>query len=261
MTELSELMDRATRGIAVPTEAIVARVAERGHRLRRRRQVVVGTGAVAAVAVLGVGGVVVGQSLGSSPIAVSPADDGPSSPPSVSPTLPPHAELAPASVVVDRLRAALPAGVTVTGLSASPDPMRLTPDSAATYPGYLIHFAIDGARVGLVVDWPSAERVAMGASVLPPDAECRGTHPMPATCHALPDGSWVETFDERPEGGGAPASEVENYVGYWRTDGWRIYASALNSTQEKGDGTVVSQHPPLTVEQLQAIATSDIWFD
>lgn len=70
MTELSELMDRATRGVAVPIEPIVARATRRGKLARRRRRALTGVGSVAAVAVLGAGGVWVGHSLGSGDAAL-----------------------------------------------------------------------------------------------------------------------------------------------------------------------------------------------
>lgn len=261
---MNNILEEAASRLSVDVDSLVAGGLARGRRLRRRRQVVVGLGSVAAVAVLGVGSVWAGHSFGSSTQAISPADSSPPSPSvSAAPVFPPHAALATTAEIEQRLRDALP-GVAMEGLKVriGPDRMLRQSGGAQEAPQTVgVGFTVGGAAVGFSVDWASAERVAMGLSVLPPDSECTNGHPMDPGCHALPDGSWIDTWNEHPEGGtGTPANEVENRVSYWRTDGWRIYSSALNSTEEKGK-TVVAVHPPLTVAQLQALATSDIWFD
>ena len=257
---MNNILEDAAARLSVDVDALVAGGVARGRRLRRRRQVVGGLGAVAAVAVVAGGAVWAGQSFGSH-AGLSIADR-----PSVSATpdgLPPHAALATADEIKARLSAALPAGLAISGLTVTraPDQMVLPSGNRPGPDAVHVGFSVNGAVVGISLDWPSAERVALGLSVLPPDSECKGSVPMDPGCRALPDGSWIDTWNERPEGGvGTPKTEVENYVAYWRTDGWRCYASALNSSAEKGNGKVVLPHPPLTVEQLQQIATSDLWF-
>jgi len=287
--DLTSLLERSTSGLQPDTSRLLAGGVARGRRLGRRRRLAVGGGVVAAAVVVGgvglgvaqLGGgttttVGVGLSFGTGPSAggsilppcsTVPADTScsiSSSPAPLGTGRPAHPALAPVADVKAALLAALPADEKVTDVDVTD-----STDELGNH-GYDFQFRLDGALVGIAVDWPSAKREALlgGADAyLPPDTDCKDSHPMPAGCHALPDGSWIDQESERPEGGSAPADEVYTSVEYSRTDGWHFSADAVNSSFEKdpspdsGTDTVVSAHPPLTVAQLTALVRADFWFE
>ncbi|MFJ6673841.1 hypothetical protein ACIQMJ_22260 [Actinosynnema sp. NPDC091369] len=74
------------------------------------------------------------------------------------------------------------------------------------------------------------------------------------TVRDLPDGSKLRTGEVALEGSG-----VTNEVKLVRPDGLVFIMHVSNRQSPKGLGPLLGAHPPLTVEQLVSIATSDRW--
>ena len=70
----------------------------------------------------------------------------------------------------------------------------------------------------------------------------------------LPDGSKLAAGQVALEGSG-----VTNEVKLLRPDGVVFIMHVSNRQSPKGLGPLLGAHPPLTVEQLVSIATSDRW--
>ncbi|PSL57786.1 hypothetical protein B0I31_102765 [Saccharothrix carnea] len=70
----------------------------------------------------------------------------------------------------------------------------------------------------------------------------------------LPDGSSLATSQVALESGG-----VTHQISLVRPDGLVFVMHVSNRQSPKGSGPVLGTHPPLTVEQLVRIATSDRW--
>lgn len=70
----------------------------------------------------------------------------------------------------------------------------------------------------------------------------------------LPDGSTLATDRVQLEGGG-----VTHLARLERADGLSITIHVSNRQNPKGMGGLTADRPPLTVEQLVAIVTSDLW--
>ncbi|KOX14432.1 hypothetical protein ADK67_42225 [Saccharothrix sp. NRRL B-16348] len=85
-------------------------------------------------------------------------------------------------------------------------------------------------------------------------AQCALPDEPSCTVRDLPDGSTLATGQFGLEGSG-----VTNEVKLIRPDGLVFGMHVSNRQSPKGSGPVLAGHPPLTVEQLVAIATSDRW--
>ena len=78
-------------------------------------------------------------------------------------------------------------------------------------------------------------------------------------CTTLDDGSRLLREDTYASGGtDVPASFEERTVTLATPDGWQIDVIARNTTDEK-EGDVVADEPVLTLDEMQALATSEVW--
>lgn len=80
--------------------------------------------------------------------------------------------------------------------------------------------------------------------------------------HQLPDGSWLWPRS----GDGGDGSGTSGFKGNWATvcspDGWMVSVSAFNTPDaDAGDPKVTRAEPPLTLDQVTALATADLWFE
>ncbi|WGX95413.1 hypothetical protein [Nocardioides sp. L-11A] len=78
----------------------------------------------------------------------------------------------------------------------------------------------------------------------------------------LPDGSWLWPRS----GAGGDGSDTSGFTGNWASictpDGWSIDVSAFNSPEpEEGEPKVVSDEPPLSLDQVTELATAGFWFE
>ncbi len=257
---MNELLERAAMQLNPDVSKLVDGARRRGRTRIRRGRIVRGTGVLAGAAVVAVAGFYVVSP--SSPLDTTAATGGVSTagkPPAGhdagGPSYPPPPPTAEAEAA---LRAALPGGAKVTGLTLT------TRTWALGHQGYQAQFRLDDALVELEVDRNNADAGTQpGGTPWTPAVECEESAPV-LPCRTLPDGSLAYTSREHPEGGDSPADEVLNQVLLWRADGWSFTMSAWNSTSEKsgdeGGDAVVAAHPPLTVAQLTTLARAGFWF-
>lgn len=85
-------------------------------------------------------------------------------------------------------------------------------------------------------------------------AQCALPDEPSCTMRQLPDGSTLATNQV-----GLESSGLTNEVKLTRPDGLVFVMHVSNRESPKGRGPVLGPHPPLTVEQLVEIATSDRW--
>lgn len=247
--ELARIMREATRGLDVPAGRLAAGGLRRGRVALVRRRIGTGLTVVAVAAAIGVTYQVVPHGPSAPAGDAHPAAGG--APASAAPARTPRKLTTPAAAL-QRVLDALPAN---SGKVTDAHAEALGEGET----GFRISLHLDGALVSFYVDDPNNRRREAGLSDLGPGSECLNSHPMPAGCQRLADGSWQENFS-RPTGGfGVPADFVENDAWYWTADGWRVYSAAYNATAEK-TGTKTGAVPPLTVAQLSAIAQGDAWF-
>src|SRR6478672_8071688 len=122
---------------------------------------------------------------------------------------------------------------------------------------YLV--TVEGAQVSFAIRWyNNPQVVADGGQPLAPSHICEAGPDV--DCTTLPDGSQLLREDVRPSGGtGVPETFLERSLVLATYDGWQISVIARNTTDEK-QGEVVADEPVLTMEEMQALATSDAWY-
>lgn len=121
----------------------------------------------------------------------------------------------------------------------------------------LYYATVEGAQVSFRIRWYNNPVVVQdGGQPLAPSVVCE---PAPdVDCTTLPDGSRLLRQEAYASGGGSPAYQ-ERTVTLGTADGWQIDVIARNTAVEK-EGEVVADAPVLTIEQLEALATSDAWY-
>ncbi len=123
----------------------------------------------------------------------------------------------------------------------------------------LYYATVEGAQVSFRIRWYNNPLVVEdGGAPLAPSHVC---DPAPdVDCTTLDDGSRLLRQEAYASGGaGVPDSFQERTVTLATADGWQIDVIARNTTDEK-QGDVVADSPVLTLEQLQALATTDAWY-
>ena len=135
----------------------------------------------------------------------------------------------------------LPAGPS-TGAPDDPGPKQGR-DVGASIGGTLTAAGVTGGFDLLMYPGKAGEKAQCG---LPDEPGC--------TVRDLPDGSSLATSRSALEGSG-----VTNEVKLIRPDGLVFGMHVSNRQSPKGMGPLLGPHPPLTVEQLVEIATSDRW--
>ena len=249
--QTARLLRAATDDLPVDVARTVAGGLERGLRRQRRRRV---RASVAAAAVVGTLGVAVGVGPGlldqrsgdvggvaSTPtVAVDPT------PPPVPPATPDPTPQPTESQPLRAVRAPdIPALVTAVA------PGEVVPFEPAG--GYIdagsdqvAHFQLDGFLVTAGITEAKGD----------PAARCRESYPGASSpCRTRVDGSVLAlSSDQGPAvDGGVGLRAVSLYL-----DGFDIFVLSYNAAEGK-DTPVLSPEPPLTYEQLEAVATGDGW--
>lgn len=80
-------------------------------------------------------------------------------------------------------------------------------------------------------------------------------------CIQRPDGTWL--WARSGSGGdGSPSAMDGNWATRYTTDGWEVHADAFNVVDENAfEVERVADEPVLTLDQVTAIALSDVWFE
>ncbi|MEJ2852559.1 MULTISPECIES: hypothetical protein [unclassified Saccharothrix] len=140
-------------------------------------------------------------------------------------------------------------GAVVMTMPKSPDaPSTETTDTEATRLGAALvgQLSAGGVTGGYdLIVYPSTSSEPAHCD-LPDSADC--------TTRTLPDGSTLATDRTALEDGG-----VTHLARLERADGLSITIHVSNRENPKGMGGVTADRPPLTVEQLVQIVTSDLW--
>lgn len=241
---VTELLHRASDGLTPDIERLVSGGITRGRSRQRRARI--GT-TVASLAVIGVVGglAVVVPQVGGADSARDPgiATDGSSA--TEAPTLEP-----PAPATTERPLAdfhaqqvhAIVNGIVGTELGAEPRPTDTVVDDPDEKIAY---FPYDGMETA----------VGMGFNQLPTVARCTEINArLGGSCVELPDGTvqltWGPTLAD-----GVTCQGVSAY-----RYGYVVWANSCNAATGK-DSAPLAPQPPLSLEQLAAIANSEVWFD
>jgi hypothetical protein len=154
--------------------------------------------------------------------------------------------------------ATAPAGAPVTPEELSERFQRVLGDTATfetTGPGTGVIEIPDGPDGAQIVGTLTVAGVTGGfdlavfpAPRLPGDIECECT---PTT---LPDGSLLITGDST-----IGSDDITRSVRLHRADGVQFVMLLSNESSPKGNGEKLAEQPPLTVDQMVAIVTSDQW--
>lgn len=80
-------------------------------------------------------------------------------------------------------------------------------------------------------------------------------------CERQPDESWL--WARSGSGGdGSPSAMAGNWATRYTLDGWEVHAEAFNVVDDDAmEAEQVTDGPVLTLEQVTAIASSDVWFE
>jgi hypothetical protein len=248
--ELTVVLERAAGRLDPDVAGLVTGGVQRGQRkVRRRRAAILATGS--AVTALVVGAVAWQSSLG--PTTAHDRTTARPTPPAPTPartaglTPDDQRSLAPDDVVLERFLRQLPAGRI--------NDLRMTPvdDPTGAYQHSLvIDLRLAGADIRVRLHDMSAKGKPFSARKACGTRECR----------RLEGGSWLWPRS----GDGGDGSDRSGFTGAWAgvfaPDGWMIDVSAFNGvgSTPQTPAVVVSDAPPLTLDQLTALATSDIWF-
>jgi hypothetical protein len=241
MNDLTQLMERATDELQPDVAGLVAGGMARGRRLRTRRRVATGLGAVGAIAAVGVTAVLVPSYLGGD----SHRSDG-------------SAPVASRTKQESRARAELPslealgAGrvVTMPGQSRLLDSWgsvgegfvagswRVTPadGSGAGQVSVIVEYAdaryVDPGSV--LKDGTSSDAAASKQALVAADPCAEA----PGDCTKLADGSWLSTFTApEPLSGGGDSDIIGAHADLWTPGGLHVSATAYNAMGEKDTAT------------------------
>lgn len=261
-TGVTELLRRASDGLAPDVDRLVSGGIARGRSRRRRARI--GT-TVASLAVIGVVGglaAVVPQLGGADDVrdpgvaadggvvATAPPTEPPSGDPDVAPTADQLRPLIDRSDMAARL-------IAMTGAS---DVRTVTADGSGQDLARLFYATVDGAQVSFAIRWYNSPLVVEdGGEPLAPSHLCE---PRSETgCSTLSDGSRLLREEMRPVGrNGAGDMLLERSLTLATYDGWQISVIARNSTGEKV-GAVVADEPVMSMAEMEVVATSPDWFE
>lgn len=241
---VTELLRRASDDLAPDVERLVSGALTRGRSRQRRARI--GT-TVASLAVIGVVGglAVVVPHEGGADSARDPgiATDGASA--TETPTAEP-----PAAALLERPLAdfraeqvhAIVDGILGTELGAPPRPTDTVLDDPDEKVAYFPYAGMETA-------------VGMGFNQLLTVARCEEVNArLGGSCAELPDGTvqltWGPTLAD-----GVTCQGVSAY-----RYGYEVWANSCNAATGK-DSPPLAPQPPLSLEQLSAIANNDVWFD
>ncbi len=254
---VTELLRRASDDLAPDVDRLVSGGITRGR--TRQRRVRIGT-TVAALAVIGVVGglaAVVPQLDGAdgahdSGIATEGASA--TQAPSGNVDVPPSADqLRPLVSPTDMV-------VVIMSLTHATHAEQIHVDESSEDLHRLYYATVDGAQVSIGIRWYNNPLVVEdGGQPLAPSHICEPE--VEDDCTTLPDGSRLLREEVRPGGGaGVPDTFLERSLTLATYDGWQIDVISYNSTGEK-EGVVVAPDPVLTMAEMEALATSDAWYE
>ncbi|MBZ5738772.1 hypothetical protein [Nocardioides mangrovi] len=246
-TEMAELLRRSTGDLAPDLPGLVAGGLRRGRVRQRRQRVGAVLAASAVVALVGFGSAHLLGDGGGTSRGVSPAGDPSTTVPTVSPSATTsdepleRAELAVTTEQVPTTFAGLEPG-RVSGPSPKSGP-DAAPVVDFTWRGF-------GIRVGLTPDDYVDDH-----AVVDPARRC-AEQAGPAQCRPGADATVVTTssFVNPAADGGTSVRSVTVF----RPDGWDVLVMVYNGPGK--DGPVTAAEPPFDLEELERIASSDVWF-
>ena len=236
MTDLTDVLQRATRDLAPATpDALVAGALRRGRSLRRRRR------AGAATAAAGVAGLAVAVAIGGSALrsgpGIAPAPLTTGDPTSAVPSPPPAPSIGvPRDQVGDTFARIVPGTITAEhDVAAGNVHSRGAYESTFDWNGYLVSVQISPYD-GVARDRCRAVTGSRGSG---------------QSCVRV-DGGW-SVHDDLMD-----AQALNRWASVFRDNGFRMWVLIYNSGSEKGSASVGP--PPLDVPALEKVATSDLWF-
>lgn len=242
---VAELLRTATDDLDAPSQRLVAGGIARGRSRRHRH--LAGT-TIAAAAVIGAAAIGVPQLVGgggsrSGDVELVPAgpvaQDGPRT-------------IIPATEGASTLMSLLPPGE--SSGAANDDASEGTVASRVVHEGGVVEAEV----FPLSSEADRLKAQELGVQVDPAVATCDPTgHP---ECVELPDGTW---FDHATTGYREPGQQrfLGTRATAWTPDGFVVRVTAYNVGGDRKNPVIVpGGQPVLTVEELQAIVTSDAWF-
>jgi hypothetical protein len=259
-TMVRDVLHRATDDLAAPVASLTATAALDGRRLRRRRRTVAAVGTLCAATLVGVP---VFAALGGSNPSTSPSvatDPTPSATPTPTPSVEPTPHLIdndawatmPAAEMAALFESLAPDGIGLTDvMTTNEDRAPGEPENQS--PGYLVgRVTTNGIVTGSV-------NLVLHVTGQPSSSyTCPGNLRHPESCAEIlgDDGQPIGLRSINVSG-----DVVDHYVVLLRENGGTVYVDATNSTDDKwGWGSpIAGPTPPLTLDQLQAIAEDDAW--
>jgi len=280
--DLRDVFDRAMTDLSVPTARLCEGATRTGRRLRWRRRALVGAGGLAAAAAVGaflvplVGGS--GDTARDPGMATEPPADPSGRPSAASSAEPPTEPFVarpgywdmPAQEMRDRAAGLLPEGVTISSYErkntehAPGESDEMVGDLRATLsgpsgPGSLEVGLIQSPDVEPIFTIPADPSALDGVDLTSTDFSCNPANfwVKPTVCETLTDaqgqpyGVIIELTD---------AGVTTRTVKLIANEGV-VRASVANSVERKWTPPTSAAEPPLTLDQLQAVATSATWTD
>jgi hypothetical protein len=253
--QIRQAMRAAADGIEPPVQELVDGGLERGRRLRRRhRMVVAGTGLV-AVTVVASGIVIAAQFTAGPKEVAAPGDDTSRSVVEAAPANPGAWDAADVSAEVEPISSE---DVLETLIELLP-PGEIT-DSRALPQDVVEGMSENPAAIVTFDDGAGAANVSVTLYDFPTGGGCQYPSPnVQCTEEFLDDGStlWITQRPPTYSDGRQPEL-IEWWATLERPDGLQIDLRQNNAVGEK-DVPATRPEPPLTVEQMKAIVTSDRW--
>lgn len=268
--DLRSVMERSLRDLAAPDDCGPAAVAS-GRRIRRRRRAVGAVCGVAAGAVVAAvvaipalgdgGGATPGLPAASDVATSSPEISDPATPSRGPDTVPSSGSEGPtgwwdmpSTRMVDVLQQALPDGVSVATLRGPSGAIRDEASGDGAISGTLSGPAGPGAfQILLIAAQPDLVG-GQGETPVRNRIECRARHDV---CEPIvtPDGTAVGRVSSDTEQG-----TLLYEAALLGPDGGALHLTVMNSTGEKpGYEAPTAQSPPLTLDQLRALAQEPSW--
>jgi hypothetical protein len=249
----SQLLRSATEDLTSDADLVRGGIA-RGRARRRRRRVGTSLAAAAVVGVIGVAASVGPGMVGDGGMALDPAAGGGAA--SVTPSGPPTTEVSVEPLEIRRL-AVEQSEVAATFGRIVPGDVTELPQKEVDDDAPIVDLLWEGTavRVGITPD-----DYVSGESAGTPQERCAIAdegEPAPGECRRLADGTVV--LGTTSTGPGQDGGVTVNTAQAFTPDGWDVLVWNANAADTK-DAPVLDDVPPLSVEQLLEVATSDVWF-
>lgn len=242
-TGVTELLRQASDGLTPDVDRLVSGGISRGRSRQRRARIGTTVASLAVIGVVGALAAVVPQ-VGGADSARDPgiATDGATATETTAdPPAPATTERALAGFGARDVIATVN-DIVGTDLGVDPRPMDMVFVDADDR---VVYFPYDGTETA----------VGMGFNQLPTVARCNEMNTnIGGSCAALPDGTVQMTWGPRLADG-VTCQGVSAY-----RYGYVVWANSCNAAKGKDSPPLMSQ-PPLSLDELAAIATSEVWFE